>query len=69
MFCENRKDAIPIGAVKSNMGHSEMAAGLNSLLKIVACSETGIIPANLHFEPIDTTIPGICENKLEVRVK
>lgn len=66
MFCEHRKEPLPIGAVKSNTGHSEIASGINSLVKIIAVIETGIIPANLHVDPLDTTLPGIVNNKLQV---
>ena len=43
------QDKLLVGAVKSNLGHSEGASGLNSVAKAIIIFETGIIPANLHF--------------------
>lgn len=68
MFCQNRKEPLLIGAVKSNMGHSEIASGLNSVMKVIITMEAGTIPANLHVDPLDTSLPGIGDNKLKVSV-
>ena len=38
-----------IGSVKSNMGHSEAASGLMSLLKVFCIQNEGVIPPNLHY--------------------
>ena len=39
-----------MGAVKSNLGHSEGSSGLCSLAKVIVAFENKCIPANLHFE-------------------
>ncbi|XP_072399714.1 fatty acid synthase-like [Diabrotica undecimpunctata] len=67
--CQKRAKPLLIGAVKSNMGHSEIASGMCSLTKAIIAMETGIIPANLHTESIDNSLPGIRDNKIKVITK
>lgn len=66
IFGCNREKPLLIGSVKGNMGHSEVSAGLCSLLKILAIVRTGIIPKNINSEPVDTTLPGIKNGTLQV---
>jgi acyl transferase domain-containing protein/acyl carrier protein len=46
---KDRKDICFLGAVKSNIGHLESAAGIAGLIKSVLILTNGIIPPNLHF--------------------
>lgn len=45
-----RSRPLPVGAVKSNLGHLEAAAGMAGLLKLVLALSREEIPPNLHLE-------------------
>jgi len=45
------------GAVKTNLGHLEAAAGIVGLIKTTLAVQRGEIPANLHFEKPNSHIP------------
>ncbi|XP_054169344.1 fatty acid synthase-like [Oppia nitens] len=49
-YCHERKEPLLLGAVKSNLGHSEGSSGLCSLAKVIVAFENKCIPANLHYE-------------------
>ena len=44
-----RPSPCPIGSVKGNLGHTEAASGMASLVKAVLCLENGRLPKTLHF--------------------
>ena len=46
-----------LGAVKSNLGHLEAAAGIAGFIKAVLSVQRGHIPANLHFDKPNPHIP------------
>ncbi|KAI0102777.1 thiolase-like protein [Nemania sp. FL0031] len=59
MFTQYRSPEEPlyIGAVKSNVGHSEGASGITSVIKSILTLENGVIPANAWFENRNSKIP------------
>ena len=44
-----RKQPLPIGSVKTNLGHLEPVSGLAGLLKAVLALKHGVLPPSLHF--------------------
>ena len=50
-------DPLPIGSVKTNLGHLEPASGMAGLLKAVLTLRHRAIPASLHFRTPNPDIP------------
>ena len=46
----SKEDPLYIGAVKSNIGHTEATSGVASLIKAILVLEEAIIPGNAWFE-------------------
>lgn len=56
---------LPVGSVKSNIGHLETSAGMAGLLKALIVLRHGEIPPNLHFE---TPNPAIDFDGANIRI-
>lgn len=55
-----------IGSVKSNIGHTEAAAGVASLIKVALALRHGELPASLHYR---TPNPHVPFDQLQLRVQ
>ena len=64
-LCGNRSTPLPIGSIKTNLGHLETAAGVAGLLKAMLVLKHGEIPPSLHFSKPN---PHIDFEKLKLRV-
>jgi acyl transferase domain-containing protein/NADPH:quinone reductase-like Zn-dependent oxidoreductase/NAD(P)-dependent dehydrogenase (short-subunit alcohol dehydrogenase family)/acyl carrier protein len=62
---QGRSHPLPIGSVKTNIGHLEPASGMAGLLKAALALDRGILPATLHCE---TPNPNIAFDKLNLRL-
>jgi acyl transferase domain-containing protein/surfactin synthase thioesterase subunit len=66
-FGKNRNgNRLRVGSVKSNIGHTEAAAGIAGLVKVVLAMQHRTLPPNLHFNNPNPNIP-FEELKLEVQ--
>jgi fatty acid synthase, animal type len=66
IFCTGRDKPLPVGSVKSNMGHSEASSGLCSITKIIYAFENQKIPPNINFTSMRKEIPSLVEGRLKV---
>lgn len=70
IFGKERKHPLILGAVKTNLGHTEAAAGAAGLLKALLVVREGKIPANLHFHNPNPKIPwNLCPFHLPAEVE
>lgn len=56
-LAQKRAQPLPIGSVKSNVGHLEPVSGLAGLLKSVLALDHGLVPATLHQRAPSPDIP------------
>jgi len=68
VFCKGRQTPLLIGSVKSNMGHSEPASGLCSVVKVLIAMQHGRIPPNLHFSNPREDVEGLHAGRFKVLI-
>ncbi|MBE9603269.1 SDR family NAD(P)-dependent oxidoreductase [Acetobacteraceae bacterium H6797] len=64
-LAQGRATPLPIGSVKTNIGHLEPASGIAGFIKALLMLEHGAIPPSLHFS---TPNPAIDFEGLNIRV-
>ncbi len=53
---QKRRAPLPIGSIKSNIGHTEPVSGLFGLFKAMLALENDYLPATLHIEKVNEDI-------------
>ncbi|HEV7437140.1 MAG TPA: SDR family NAD(P)-dependent oxidoreductase [Pseudorhizobium sp.] len=53
---KKRRAPVPIGSIKTNIGHTEPASGLFGMLKAMVALEHDLLPASLHIESLNENI-------------
>nr|CAD7434446.1 unnamed protein product [Timema monikensis] len=65
----NRQTPLPIGSIKSNLGHTDAASALVSVVKVLIAMETGRIPPNYNYNKPSQQVPALVEDKFKVVTK
>ncbi|XP_070141375.1 fatty acid synthase [Drosophila kikkawai] len=66
VLCSQRQEPLLVGSVKSNVGHSEAASGICSLVKACFAFETGLIAPNINFSEVKPVIAPLAQGRLVV---
>ena len=56
VYGQERTQPLPIGSIKSNLGHMESASGIAGLAKALLILRHGMVPPSLHAEHLNTAI-------------
>eukprot|EP01028_Stygiella_incarcerata_P003260 TRINITY_DN1637_c0_g1_i1.p1 TRINITY_DN1637_c0_g1~~TRINITY_DN1637_c0_g1_i1.p1 ORF type:complete len:5817 (-),score=1557.98 TRINITY_DN1637_c0_g1_i1:84-16049(-) len=59
VLSDGRTSPLVLGAIKSNIGHTETAAGIAGLIKILLCLKHEMIPGNVNFEVLNRNLPSL----------
>uniref|UniRef100_A0A6G1SJY0 Fatty acid synthase n=1 Tax=Aceria tosichella TaxID=561515 RepID=A0A6G1SJY0_9ACAR len=64
-ICDQRKEPILIGSVKTNLGHAETSSGMCSIAKVLIALQNCKVPSILHFENPNTEIDALVQGKIK----
>jgi acyl transferase domain-containing protein/NADPH:quinone reductase-like Zn-dependent oxidoreductase/acyl carrier protein len=56
VYGQKRPQPLPIGSIKSNLGHMESASGIAGLAKALLVLRHGVVPPGLHAEHLNEAI-------------
>lgn len=65
-FCKDRPKPLPIGSIKSNMGHAEASSAIASIAKLILVLENQKIPPNINLNELRNDIPAFAEGRIRV---
>jgi fatty acid synthase, animal type len=67
VFCKEPRDKpLPVGSVKSNIGHAESSSAVASIAKIILTLESQKIPPNINITKTKEGVPAFDEGRLRV---
>ena len=66
---QGRTDPLDIGSLKGNIGHTETAAGVASVLKILAMINNASIPPQASHKTLNPKIPALEVDKMNIASK
>ncbi|TLD17653.1 uncharacterized protein PgNI_00006 [Pyricularia grisea] len=67
VFKHRRSDDLVLGSIKANIGHSEAAAGMSSLLKCILMFQKGVMPPQGGMpHALNPKFPSLKQAKLEI---
>ncbi|KAI1160765.1 putative polyketide synthase [Nemania serpens] len=61
-----RHDMVTLGSIKANVGHSETAAGIGSLIKVIVMLQQGAIPPLAGFKTLNPKIAALEPDQLQI---